>query len=91
MMNEAKKPKMSDTNETKAIGVGQLSAGITNSDRGSGDLERCTLSVEEAGRLLGISRGAAYSYARDGSIPTIRLGRRLLVPRAALIKMLQID
>jgi excisionase family DNA binding protein len=47
-----------------------------------------TLSVEEAARLLGISRGAAYTHARDGSLPTIKLGKRLLVPKAALEKML---
>jgi excisionase family DNA binding protein len=47
-----------------------------------------TVSVENAARILGISRGAAYSHARDGSLPTIRLGKRLLVPRAALDKLL---
>ena len=52
------------------------------------DTERRTLSVEEAGRVLGISRGAAYAHAKDGSIPTIRLGKRLLVPKAALDKLL---
>jgi excisionase family DNA binding protein len=50
--------------------------------------ERQTLSVEEAGRILGISRGSAYAYAKDGSLPRIRLGSRLLVPKAALDKML---
>jgi excisionase family DNA binding protein len=53
-------------------------------------VERRTISVEEAGRILGVSRGAAYAYARDGSIRTIRLGKRLLVPRAALEKMLNV-
>jgi excisionase family DNA binding protein len=52
------------------------------------DSQRQTLSVEEAGKILGISRGAAYAYAKDGSLPTIRLGSRLLVPKAALDKML---
>jgi excisionase family DNA binding protein len=52
------------------------------------DSLRQTLSVEEAGKILGISRGAAYAYAKDGSLPTIRLGSRLLVPKAALDKML---
>ena len=51
-------------------------------------VERRTVSVEEAGRILGISRGAAYACANDGSIPTIRLGKRLLVPKAALERML---
>ena len=38
------------------------------------DSERRTLSVEEAGRVLGISRQAAYTYANAGTIPVIRLG-----------------
>lgn len=54
-----------------------------------GDSTCLTVSVEEAARILGISRGAAYTHARDGSLPTIRLGKRLLVPRQALEKLLQ--
>jgi excisionase family DNA binding protein len=50
--------------------------------------EPLTLSVEEAGRLLGIGRGLAYEAARSGQIPTIRLGRRLLVPRGRLLELL---
>jgi excisionase family DNA binding protein len=56
--------------------------------RGNGDSLCLTVSVEEAARILGISRGAAYTHARDGSLPTIRLGKRLLVPKAALDKRL---
>jgi excisionase family DNA binding protein len=54
-----------------------------------GDSVCLTVSVEEAARMLGISRGAAYTHARDGSLPSIRLGKRLLVPKAALEKLLQ--
>ena len=50
--------------------------------------ERLTVSVEDAARLLGISRGLAYEAARRGELPTVRLGRRLLVPRAQLLKLL---
>jgi excisionase family DNA binding protein len=50
--------------------------------------EPLTLTVEEAGRLLGVSRGLAFRAAADGSLPTIRLGRRLLVPRCQLERML---
>jgi excisionase family DNA binding protein len=53
------------------------------------DTERQTLSVEEAGRILGISRGSAYAYAKNGSLPTIRLGNRVLVPRPALERLLR--
>jgi excisionase family DNA binding protein len=52
-------------------------------------MEKLTLTVEEAGKLLGISRGTAYQAASDGTIPTIRLARRLVVPRAALMRMLE--
>ena len=48
-----------------------------------------TLTVEQAGRELGISRNLAYDAARSGEIPTIRIGRRLIVPRVAFDKMLE--
>ena len=50
--------------------------------------ERLVLTIAEAGKLLSLSRGSAYEAARRGDIPTIRIGRRLLVPRAALERML---
>lgn len=49
---------------------------------------KLTYSVEEAGRLLGIGRSLAYEAVSRGEIPTIRVGKRLLVPRAAFEKML---
>jgi len=52
------------------------------------ELKRETLTVEEASIVLGIGRTAAYEAARRGQIPAIRIGRRLVVPRAALGKML---
>ncbi len=47
-----------------------------------------TMTVENAGRLLGISRRAAYRAAAAGHLPVIRLGRRILVPTARLHQML---
>jgi excisionase family DNA binding protein len=49
---------------------------------------RLTHTVEEAGKLLGLSRNSAYALARSGKLPTIRLGKRLLVPKAALERLL---
>ena len=42
------------------------------------------ISVEEAARLLGISRNLAYDLVRQGRLPHVRLGRRILVPRFGL-------
>jgi excisionase family DNA binding protein len=47
-----------------------------------------TISVEEAGEILGVSRRSAYRAAENGELPTLRLGRRLLVPTARLKAML---
>ncbi len=45
-------------------------------------------TVEEAAERLGIGRGTAYDAARRGELPVVRIGRRLLVPRAAFDRML---
>lgn len=48
-------------------------------------------TITEAASLLGISRGSAYEAARRKEIPTIRIGRRLLVPTALLDRLLAGD
>lgn len=50
--------------------------------------EPLTLTIPEAARLLRISPLRAYGLARSGELPCIRLGRRVLVPRVALEKLL---
>jgi excisionase family DNA binding protein len=47
-----------------------------------------TYSIKEAAEKLGIERKLAYRQARAGIIPTIRIGKRYLVPKARLEKML---
>jgi excisionase family DNA binding protein len=49
--------------------------------------QRLTWSIEEAAELLGVSRAVAYLYAKDGTLPTIKLGGRILVPKLALERM----
>jgi excisionase family DNA binding protein len=49
------------------------------------------LTVEEAARVLRIGRSAAYAAVRAGELPVIRLGRRLLVPRARLDRLLGLE
>jgi hypothetical protein len=49
------------------------------------------LDVEVAGRLVNLSRPSAYRAAAKGELPTIRMGRRLVVPTAALRKLIGLD
>lgn len=42
------------------------------------------LTVEEAARLLRISRGKAYALAASGELPTVRMGRSVRVRRDRL-------
>jgi excisionase family DNA binding protein len=50
--------------------------------------ERLVLTVSETAEKLGLSRGLTYEAIRLGQIPSIRIGRRILVPCAALKQLL---
>ncbi len=52
--------------------------------------EQPTLSVPDAGAILGIGRSAAYEAVRLGTVPSLRIGRRVRVPTAALCRMVGI-
>lgn len=54
----------------------------------AGPDRRLTVTVPEAARLLGISRGAAYEAAHRGELPVIRIGRRMVVPWPGLRRLL---
>ncbi|MBK5225425.1 MAG: helix-turn-helix domain-containing protein [Thermoleophilia bacterium] len=48
-------------------------------------MEKLTVSVSEAAKLLGIGRSAAYEAVYRGDLPSVRLGeRRILIPMAGL-------
>jgi excisionase family DNA binding protein len=53
------------------------------------DDERLAIAVEEAAHLLGISRSLAYKPSARVELPTVRLGRRLVVPKRALFAMIE--
>jgi len=46
------------------------------------------LTVDEAAVYLRISRGLAFAAVRDGTLPSVRIGRRILVPRRQLEALL---
>ena len=49
---------------------------------------RLTWTVTEAAQLLGISRAGAYEAVHRGELPVRVIGRRMLVPRVALMRLL---
>jgi len=57
-------------------------------EHGAATTERQTYTVEEAARLLGIGRNTAYQAVAEGQIPHIRIKGRIVVPRAAIERML---
>jgi excisionase family DNA binding protein len=64
----------------------RLPAGVAGAAPGS--QERLTMTVDEAAAALGISRAHAFNSVTRNQIPHIRMGRRILIPRAALERML---
>lgn len=52
------------------------------------DNERLTYDVGTAAKLLGLSRNSAYQACLTGQIPHLKIGKRILIPRAALEKLL---
>jgi len=51
--------------------------------------KRLCITVPEAAEMLGISRNFAYELVKQGKLPAIRFGKRLLIPRVALERMLE--
>ena len=52
---------------------------------------KLTYTVTEAAELLGISRSSAYECVRRGEIPSLTLGRRVVIPRHGLEALLAIE
>jgi excisionase family DNA binding protein len=76
---EALAPRSGGEGARSSVAAGAAPAGV----------ERLTLTVEEAAVMLGVSRAGAYEAVQRGEIPSIRIGRRILVPKAALQKLLE--
>ena len=53
--------------------------------------EVLVLTIEEAAKILRVSTDSAYEAARRGEIPSLRIGRRILVPKRALLYMIDGD
>ena len=53
--------------------------------------DKVVLTVEEAAELLRISRTTAYEAVRRGEIPALHIGRRLLIPVQAILRLLNAE
>ena len=51
--------------------------------------DRRTISVPQAGAQLGLGKNASYAAVKRGEIPVVKIGRRLLVPREAVDRLLE--
>ena len=47
--------------------------------------------VKAVAQALGLSRNTVYELIRQGQIPSVRLGRRILIPREALENLLNVN
>ncbi len=56
--------------------------------KGLSPMARLTYTVNEVAELLGISRTSAYECVRRGDIPAIELGRRLVIARTTVERLL---
>jgi len=84
MGNELRKAKAG-----KVKGRGGGSGSGSGLERYSAVEERYCMAVPEAARRLGVSRNFGYELVKRGELPVIRFGKRLLIPKVALEKMLE--
>ena len=54
-------------------------------------VNRLCVTVPEAAAMLGLSRNFTYDMVKQKQLPVVKFGKRLLIPRAALEKMLAKD
>jgi excisionase family DNA binding protein len=50
--------------------------------------ERVCLTVKEVAAMLGVSKNSCYEACRRGEIPHLRIGKRILVSRVVLCRLL---
>ena len=71
------------------FGKGNDSGGGSGLPRDSAIEKRLCITVPEAAEMLGISRNFAYELVKQGQLPVIRFGKRLLIPKVGLERMLE--
>ena len=72
---------------TTDLRLAQPQSPMLADDGAAADPSALTCSVPEAARLLGIGETLMRELIRTGRVPALRLGRRVLVSRAALERL----
>ena len=54
-------------------------------------MERLTMNVADLQQALGIGRAQAYDLVNRADFPSIRLGRKILIPRDAFMRWLELQ
>jgi excisionase family DNA binding protein len=80
------------TEQLDPEGTGTVAQGVDRAfelrpEPAPAEARRLTYTVEEVAELLGVSRALAYEAVRRGEVPSLRIGRRILVPRIAIERM----
>ncbi len=58
-------------------------------ERGQTPRPLARFSVEELAAELGLGRQTVYAGLRNGSIPSVRVGKRFIIPRAVIARWLR--
>jgi excisionase family DNA binding protein len=81
--------KLEEVSDRNAASDASNAAGDrANSPLGPKWFDHECFTVGEAGEILGLSKASAFAAVNRGEIPSIRMGKRVIVPRRPLEKML---
>lgn len=47
------------------------------------------LTIAEAAEYLRLSKNGVYALARDGELPSVRLGRRVVIPKRSIERLIE--
>ena len=75
--------------EKSNVGKGNGGGGGSGLPRHANLDKRLCITVPEAAEMLGLSRNFAYELVKQKQLPVVKFGKRLLIPRVALDKMLE--
>lgn len=80
---------MSSNSEKSKVSIGNSGGGGSGLPRHADLDKRLCITVPEAAAMLGLSRNFTYELVKRKELPVIQFGKRLLIPRIALEKMLE--